>query len=80
MPFPLPIDPEFRNEVVSMWLEDVEDRIAIGELEDAEVSWKIANAIYLSLPPGQGSLETEARLFGQRVKLTNSLNQKHEDN
>ena len=80
MPFPLPMDPEFRNEVVSMWMDDVEDRLALGDLEDAEVSWKIANAVYLSLPPGEGSLETEARLFGQRVKLTKLTESKHEDN
>jgi hypothetical protein len=69
MPFPLPIDPEFRREVVSFWMDDVEDRLALGDAEDAEVSWKIANAIYLNLPPGEGTLETEARLFGLRVKL-----------
>jgi hypothetical protein len=70
MPFPLPLDPEFRKEVVSSWMDDVEDRYANGELEDAEVSWRIANAIYLHLPPGEGCLETEARLFGLRVKLS----------
>ena len=70
MPFPLPLDPDFRKEVVSMWMDDVDDRLALGDVEDAEVSWKIANAIYLNLPPGEGTLELEARLFGQRVKLT----------
>jgi hypothetical protein len=70
MPFPLPLDPDFRKEVVSFWMEDVEDRLLKGDLEDAEVSWKIANAIYLNLPPGEGCLEIEARLFGLRVKLS----------
>ena len=70
MPFPLPLDPDFRKEVVSMWMDDVDDRLELGDLEDAEVSWKIANSIYLHLPPGEGTLEIEARLFGQRVKLT----------
>ena len=69
MPFPLPLDPEFRKEVVSFWMDDVEDRVAQGDYEDAEVSWRIANSIYLNLPPGEGCLETEARLFGLRVKL-----------
>ena len=69
MPFPLPLDPDFRKEVVSMWMDDVDDRLAMGYIEDARVSWKIANAIYLNLPPGEGTLELEARLFGQRVKL-----------
>jgi hypothetical protein len=44
-----------------------------GNIEDAEVSWRIANAIYLKLPPGEGLMETEARLFALRVKL----NQQH---
>jgi hypothetical protein len=70
MPFPLPLDPDFRKEVVSMWMDDVDDRLELGDIEDAEVSWKIANSIYLHLPPGEGTLEIEARLFGQRVKLT----------
>jgi hypothetical protein len=73
MPFPLPMDPNFRKEVVSLWMDDVEDRILLGHLEDAEVSWKIANVIYLNLPPGEGCLEVEARLFGLRVKI----NQQH---
>ena len=73
MPFPLPLDPEFRKEVVSFWMDDVEDRIEQGNHEDAEVSWRIANTIYLNLPPGEGCLEIEARLFGLRVKL----NQNH---
>jgi len=73
MPFPLPFDPDFRKEVVSFWMDDVEDRLDLGGLEDAEVSWKIANAIYLKLPPGESCLEIEARLFSLRVKL----NQQH---
>ena len=72
MPFPLPLDPDFRKEVVSMWMDDVDDRLELGDIEDAEVSWKIANAIYLNLPPGEGTLELEARLVGQRVKLNHT--------
>jgi len=72
MPFPLPLDPDFRKEVVSMWMDDVDDRLAMGDIEDATVSWKIANAIYLNLPPGEGTLELEARLVGQRVKINHT--------
>ena len=72
MPFPLPIDPDFRKEVVSMWMDDVDDRLALGNVEDAEVSWKIANSIYLNLPPGESTLELEARLVGQRVKINHT--------
>jgi hypothetical protein len=55
-----------------MWMDDVDDRLALGAVEDAEVSWKIANVIYLNLPPGEGTLELEARLVGQRVKLNHT--------
>jgi hypothetical protein len=73
MPFPLPSDPDFRKTVVSYWLEDVDDRLSLGSPEDAEVSWKIANEIYLSLPPGHGDMQLEDWLFAQRVKLDQTL-------
>jgi hypothetical protein len=73
MAFPLPLDPEFRRETIDFWLTDVEDRLELGNPEDAEVSWKIANALYLNLPPGEGTLELEARIYGQRVKLSKLL-------
>ena len=69
MPFPLPRDSDFRKEVVAIWIDDVEDRLAQGDPEGARLSWKIANTIYLELPPGEGCLELEDRLFTQRVKL-----------
>jgi len=69
MAFPLPEDPAYRKLVVTFWLDDVDDRLKINQLEDAEKSWKIANDIYLSLPPGNGDLEIEDWLFAQRVKL-----------
>ena len=69
MAFPLPLDPEYRKLVVTFWLDDVDDRLKINRLEDAEKSWKIANDIYLSLPPGNGDLEIEDWIVGQRVKL-----------
>ena len=70
MAFPLPVDPDFRKTCVGFWLDDVEDRIEIGCLDDAERRWKEANSIYLSLPGGCGDLDLEDRLFQQRVKLT----------
>jgi len=69
MPFPLPEDPEYRKLVVTFWLDDVDDRISANRLQDAEKSWKIANDIYLSLPPGEGDLEIETWLFNQRGKI-----------
>jgi len=69
MAFPLPIDPEFRKEVVQFWLDDIDDRLSFGHIDDAEDSWQIANEIYLSLPPGCGDMEIEDWLFAQRVKI-----------
>ncbi len=80
MAFPLPADPEFRRVCVGFWLDDVEDRLSDDNLFDAEFSWKEANAIYLSIPAGFGSMELEDRLFALRVKVDNLLQQNNEDN
>jgi hypothetical protein len=69
MPFPLPLDPDFRKEVVRMWIADIGDRLKEGDEEGAKQSWKIAREIYLSLPPGNGDEEIESALFQARVKL-----------
>jgi len=69
MSLPLPIDPDFRKTCVGFWLDDVEDRLEMNSLVDAELSWKEANFLYLSLPVGCGDLALEDRLFQQRVKL-----------
>jgi hypothetical protein len=68
MPFPLPIDPQFRREVVWAWIGDVAERIE-KDIEGANQSWKTAQGIYLSLPPGEGDEELESALFQARVKL-----------
>jgi hypothetical protein len=69
MGFPLPADPTYRKLVVTFWLEDIDDRLEINARQDAEKSWKIANEIYLSLPPGTGDPDIEDWIFRQRVKL-----------
>lgn len=69
MAFPLPSCPEYRKLVVMFWLDDIDDRLKTNHVKDAEKSWKIANEIYLSLPPGAGDLELEDWIFQQRVKL-----------
>jgi hypothetical protein len=71
MAFPLPEDPAYRKLVVTFWLDDIDDRLKVNRLGDAEKSWKIANEIYLSLPPGSGDPDIEDWLFRQRVKLDN---------
>jgi hypothetical protein len=67
--FPLPLCPEYRKFIVAAWLDDIDDRLSANRLQDAEKSWKIANDIYLSLPPGEGDLEIETWLFNQRGKI-----------
>lgn len=69
MPFPLPIDPTFRKEIITSWIQDCYDRLEMGSPSDAEISWKIANTIYLSLPPGTGNPLIEQALVDARVKL-----------
>ena len=71
MPFPLPLCPEYRKLIVTFWLDDIDDRLKINQVGDAEKSWKIANDIYLSLPPGEGSEELESALVRLRVKIDN---------
>jgi hypothetical protein len=71
MALPLPADSDFRKMCVGFWLDDIDDRIEMNLLSDAELSWKEANTIYLSLPPGCGDLDLENRIYSQRVKLDN---------
>ena len=80
MALPLPADPSYRKLVVTFWLDDIDDRLAINQVQDAEKSWKIANDIYLSLPPGEGDPEIEDWIFKQRVKLDRSTYSTNENN
>lgn len=68
MAFPLPIDPEFRRNLVWDWIQDITDRLE-QNLDGADQSWRIANEIYLSLPPGEGCEELEFALFLARGKI-----------
>ena len=80
MSFPLPSDPAYRKLVVTFWLDDVDDRLSANRLQDAEKSWKYANDIYLSLPPGEGDLEIEDWILKQRVKLNKRTDTTNADN
>lgn len=80
MAFPLPADPAYRKLVVTFWLDDIDDRLKANRVEDAEASWKIANEIYLSLPPGNGDMEIEDWLYAQRVKIDKRTNATNENN
>jgi hypothetical protein len=74
MAFPLPANPDFRKTCVEFWLDDVEDRLKDNRRQDAELSWKEANGIYLSMPPGHGDMHLEDRIYGLRVKLDELIN------
>jgi hypothetical protein len=80
MPFPLPLDPVFRKEIAWIWIHDIGDRLKLNDVEGANASWKIANEIYLSLPPGNGDQTIEDQLFQKRVKLDNTLHPTNENN
>jgi len=80
MAFPLPADPAYRKLLVTFWLDDIDDRLKANRLQDAETSWKIANEIYLSLPPGNGDMEIEDWLYSQRVKINKRFQATNENN
>jgi hypothetical protein len=80
MAFPLPTDPAYRKLIVTFWLDDVDDRLRINDVPSAEKSWKTANEIYLSLPPGNGDPEIEDWFFAQRVKIDKRINATNENN
>jgi hypothetical protein len=80
MSFPLPRDADFIKEVVGFWLDDVDDRVLINQIKDAEHSWRTANDLYLTLPPGTGDMELENRIFAMRVKLDKRLDTTNENN
>jgi len=69
-PFPLPVDPAFRKEVIVSWLEDVDDRLLRGDIEAASYSLNVATGLYLSLPPGNGSELIEKTILEARVKIS----------
>ena len=77
MPFPIPLDPVFRKELIEAWVEDVLYRIEIGDIANGLKSWQIAVSMVNSLPPGcsDGSLEKE--LHDIRVKLDQHLPNKY---
>lgn len=79
-PFPLPADPHFRKEIVKAWLDDIDDRLQMGDYKGAEESWRTATSILLSLPPGAGSPPLEQDLALQRVKLDNTTSRTTHEN
>jgi hypothetical protein len=69
MPFPLPRNPDFIKEVVSSWIDDVDDRLLFGDLDGARLSLQTAHRLYLSLPAGAGDTLLEEGLVKAGVNI-----------
>jgi hypothetical protein len=65
---------------VEFWLDDIDDRLEMNRLDDAELSWGEANAIYLSLPAGCGDMGLEDKIYQQRVKIDKRIIATNENN
>ena len=76
MPFPLPLDSYYRIQIIQWWLEDVDDRLALGRVEDAVISFGIARDLYLKLPCNVFYQALEDRVVAAQGKInqTNSPN------
>jgi hypothetical protein len=76
MAFPLPIDDDFRIETINGWLDDVDDRLALGRIDDAVISFGIARDLYLKLPGNVFNQTLEDRVIAAQGKI----NQIHSSN
>ena len=76
MAFPLPIDDAFRIMTIQGWLDDVDDRLALGRIEDAVISFGIARDLYLKLPGNVFDQALEDRVIAAQGKI----NQTHSSN
>ena len=77
MAFPLPIDDAFRIETINGWLDDVDDRLALGRVDDAVISFGIARQLYLKLPGNVFDQALEDRVIAAQgqISQTHSSNQ-----
>jgi hypothetical protein len=76
MAFPLPIDDDFRIETINGWLDDIDDRLALGRIDDAVISFGIARDLYLKLPGNVFNQTLEDRVIAAQGKI----NQIHSSN
>ena len=76
MPFPLPIDVDYRIAVINWWLEDVDYRLSLGRTQEANESFETARDLYLKLPGGTNDQTLEDRIVASQGKTrqTNSPN------
>ena len=77
MVFPLPLDPHYRIEIIEWWLEDVYDRLELGLVDDAAISFRIARDLYLKLPGNVFDQALEDWVIAAQGKIdeTHSTNQ-----
>lgn len=80
MPFPLPADPVFRKELAKSWIDDVEDRVNLGDIVGAGLSLNEARTLLLSLPPGQGDESIVEHLLTAQSKLEQHKLYQNENN
>lgn len=69
MAFPLPLDPHYRIEIIEWWLEDVDDRLELGLVDDAVISFGIARDLYLKLPGNVFDQALEDRVIAAQGKI-----------
>lgn len=74
MPFPLPVDPDFRKEVAYSWLIDVYDRAEMGDYDGAKHSLKTAHNLLFQLPPGKGCSKLD-NLYLQTAEFLENFHQ-----
>jgi len=77
MVFPLPLDSYHRIQIIQWWLEDVDDRLELGLVDDAAISFRIARDLYLKLPGNVFDQALEDRVIAAQGKIdeTHSTNQ-----
>jgi len=68
MPFPLPVDNNHRIEIIKWWLDDVDDRLELGRIDDAIKSFSIARDLYLKLPGNVFDQTLEDRVIAAQGK------------
>ena len=69
MPFPLPVDPYHRIQIIQWWLEDVDERLELGLVDDAVISFRIARDLYLKLQGNAFSQELEDSVIATQGKI-----------
>lgn len=67
--FPPSRDPYFLLVAVKDWKEDVEERLELGRVKQAQESLQEAILTYSQLPPGYSDIELEKQLITLSKKI-----------